>query len=455
MSENKNTAEILEFSEFNLNKPLWNALDDLGFTIPTTIQERAFSVVMSGKDVLGIAQTGTGKTLAYLLPILRQWKFTKDRLPQILIIAPTRELVVQIVETVEKLTAYMNLTVVGVYGGANIKTQAEQVNLGLDVLVATPGRLMDLALRGDLVLKGIKKLVIDEVDEMFDLGFRNQLQNILDILPEKKQSMLFSATMNEEVEALIESYFISPVKIEAAPAGTPLDNIHLTGYHVANFHTKLNLLEYLIDGDLKEGKLLIFVSSRGYANELYERLINCSSRNIAVIHSNKSQNTRFETVNKFQSGEIDVLIATDIISRGIDISGVTHVVNFDAPEDFENFIHRVGRTGRADRAGEAMSFFSEFEADQLKNIELALKDKKIEFLPFPTNVEVSTQLIPDEEPKSNMPIVQLKTPKRENVGPAFHEKSKKNQKVNVRKNWNKIKMEKYGKPKTRGQKKKK
>jgi ATP-dependent RNA helicase RhlE len=447
--------EEFTFKDFNLNKPLLKALDDLGYTIPTTIQGKAFSVIMSGKDVLGIAQTGTGKTLAYLLPSLRQWNFSRERLPQILIVVPTRELVAQVVEAVEVLTKYMTLTVVGVYGGVNIRTQAEQMALGLDVLVATPGRLQDLVLRGDLVLKGIKKLVVDEVDEMFNLGFRHQLHNVLDLLPEKKQSMLFSATMNDEVEQLIEDYFISPVKIEAAPPGTPLENIHLTGYKVPNFNTKLNLLEHLLSDTEVMKKVLVFASSKSYADIVYNRLVEQFGENLGVMHSNKSQNTRFETVNRFQRGEITILVATDIISRGLDISGVTHVINFDAPDDFENFIHRVGRTGRADQKGEAISLFSDFEKVLSDEIDSSLGALKIEYLPLPSDLEFSQILIPDEEPRLLMPNVDIKIPKRENVGAAFHEKSKKNQKVNIRTDWKKVKAEKYGKPKTKGQKKKK
>ncbi len=446
--------EEFTFRDLNLNKPLLNALDDLGYTTPTTIQGKAFSVVMSGKDMIGIAQTGTGKTLAYLLPALRQWNFSKDRLPQILIIVPTRELVAQIVETVEQLTTYMTLTVVGVYGGASIRTQADQINMGLDVLVATPGRLLDLALRGDLVLKGIKRLIVDEVDEMFDLGFKHQLLNVLDLLPEKKQSLFFSATMNEQVEELIDDYFINPVKVEAAPAGTPLENIHLTAYSVPNFNTKLNLLEDLLGTSPEMEKVLVFVSSKSFAMTVYERLLPNFEERLGVIHSNKSQNNRFETVNAFQSGEISILIATDLISRGIDITGVTHVINFDAPDDFENFIHRVGRTGRADRKGEAISFFSPFEASSEKHITEGLGELKLDFLALPESLELSNELISEEEPRISMPEPAVKIKKRDDVGPAFHEKSAKNSKVNVRKDWKKIKQEKYGRPKKKGQKRK-
>jgi ATP-dependent RNA helicase RhlE len=443
------------FQDLNLNKALFKALDDLGYTKPTTIQHKAFPVIMSGKDMLGIAQTGTGKTLAYLLPTLRQWKFSKDRMPQILVIVPTRELVAQVVETVEQLSTYVTLTVVGVYGGVNIRTQAEKMADGLDVLVATPGRLLDLALRGDLVLKNIKRLIVDEVDEMFNLGFRHQLNAVLDLLPIKKQSMLFSATMNDEVEALLQNYFIAPVKIEAAPAGTPLENIRLTGYQVPNFNTKLNLLELLLEEDTSMTKVLVFVSSKSFADTVFERMKVQFEDRVGVIHSNKSQNARFDAVNRFQAGEISVLIATDIISRGLDIASVSHVINFDAPDDFENFIHRIGRTGRADQNGEAISLFSEFESTLRTKIEQGLGQNTIDYLALPETLLISNELIALEEPRNEMPNIEIKLPKRENVGPAFHEKSEKNKKVNVRKDWKKMKQEKYGRPITKGQKKKK
>ncbi|WP_462255413.1 DEAD/DEAH box helicase, partial [Ferruginibacter sp.] len=210
------------FSDLNLNTPLQSVLNDLGFTVPTTIQHRVFPVVMSGRDVCGIAQTGTGKTFAYLLPLLRQWKFNKEKTPQILVLVPTRELVAQVVQAVKDLTPYMSVLAVGVYGGVNIKTQMAELYNGADVVVATPGRLYDLAMNGAFKSKAVKKLVIDEVDEMLNLGFRTQLKNILDLLPAKRQNLLFSATITEDVEALIDTYFNEPERVEAAPTGTPL-----------------------------------------------------------------------------------------------------------------------------------------------------------------------------------------------------------------------------------------
>jgi ATP-dependent RNA helicase RhlE len=238
--------QSLTFKDLKLNNFLQRALDDLGYTIPTTIQEKGFSVMMSGRDVVGIAQTGTGKTLAYLLPALMQWKFNKDKTPQILIIVPTRELVLQVVEEVKLLTKYMSVDVIGVYGGTNINTQKQLVKNGMDVLVATPGRLLDLALTSVLNLKSIKKLVIDEVDEMLNLGFRPQLGRVLDLMVVKRQNLMFSATLTEEVEVFINSHFNNPIKIEAAPTGTPLDSIEQSAFEVPNFNTKVNLLKLML-----------------------------------------------------------------------------------------------------------------------------------------------------------------------------------------------------------------
>ncbi|MEO6583082.1 MAG: DEAD/DEAH box helicase, partial [Ferruginibacter sp.] len=241
---------LITFSDFNLTTPLQNALSDLGYQNPTPIQQKVFAKMMSGVDVCGIAQTGTGKTLAYLLPTLRQWKYSKQKNPQVLIIVPTRELVVQVVDIVEKLSIYLNLDVVGVYGGTNINTQREAVQKGVDVLVATPGRLYDLAMNGAFRTKDIKKLIIDEVDEMLNLGFRTQLKNILDLLPTRRQNLLFSATLTSEVESLMQTYFNAPEKIEAAPTGTPLQNIQQSAYILPNYNTKINLLTLLLQTDV-------------------------------------------------------------------------------------------------------------------------------------------------------------------------------------------------------------
>lgn len=440
----------MTFDDLNLNKPLLSALHDLQFTTPTTIQQKVFSVMMSGQDVCGIAQTGTGKTLAYLLPCLRQWTFSKERFPQILVVVPTRELVAQVVETVQKLTPYMTFAVAGFYGGVNMNPQMETAAGKLDMVVATPGRLVDIVLSGTLKLKNIKKLVIDEVDEMLNLGFRAQLKNILDLLPPKRQNLMFSATITEEVQALIDEFFNNPAVIEAAPAGTPVSNISQSVYLVPNFNTKVNLLELLFREQTDMTKVLVFVSTKQLADQLFERLEADMPGKVGVIHSNKEQNYRFNSVRQFQDGTFRLLIATDIIARGLDIAEVTHVLNFDMPEQPESYIHRIGRTGRLDKKGNAISFITPAEQEQLDSVE-ALMNYKVPVTPLPDHLEISTVLTKAEIPEVIVPNIVLKKPKRES-GAAFHEKKAKNKKVNVKVSHKQKMLEKYGKPKSRGKK---
>ena len=444
----------MTFRDLNLSKPLWNALDDAGYTKPTTIQAKAFSVIMSGRDVQGIAQTGTGKTIAYLLPLLRMWSFSKDRHPQILIVVPTRELVVQVVSQVEEVSRYTSAVVRGVYGGTNLKTQAAEIADGLDIIVGTPGRLLDLGYHGALNLKMIKKLVIDEVDEMLALGFRSQLEHLMDLLPEKRQNLLFSATITEEVEALIANYFNTPEKVEAAPSGSPLSNINQGLYLVPNFNTKVNLLDLLLKSRPEMTKILVFVSTKALADELYERVVSTYPDATGVIHSNKDQNFRFNAVNKFQDGTFRVLIATDIIARGLDIEDVSHVINFDMPDEPQNYVHRIGRTGRADKKGESISLVGDLDVDWLEQVEEFMK-YEIPVLTLPEDLVISNELTDAELPKVNMKNILGKLPKVKDDSSAFHEKKTKNKKINVKIRYRDKMHAKYGKPKSRGDKKKK
>lgn len=440
----------MTFESLNLNKSLLNALSDLSLEVPTTIQERAFSTIMSGVDVVGIAQTGTGKTFAYLLPCLNQWKYTKEKAPSILILVPTRELVSQVGENVEKLTEYMNVRVGGAYGGTNIKTQIAMLSEGLDVLVATPGRLLDLIFNGSLKVKNIKKLIIDEVDEMLNLGFRDQLTKVLDLLPQRRQNLMFSATIIEDVEQIITTFFNSPQRIEAAPAGTPLDNIHQKAFDVPNFNTKINLVQHLLE-DETFTKVLIFTSSKKTANAVFDRLLELHPEVTGVIHANKDQNFRFQSVSNFNDGTYRILVATDLVSRGLDISEVSHVINFDLPEIPENYIHRIGRTGRADREGHALTFILPNDEKKREQIE-ALMNQPIPIEDFPKSVEVSQILTEDEMPVDHREGQTFRKKKVEASGPAFHEKKAKNKKVNIRYNHEKEMRKKYKKPRRKGPK---
>lgn len=442
------------FADLNLSTQLLNAIEELGLTEPTAIQLKAFSPIMAGRDVVGISQTGTGKTFAYLMPILRLWKFEKKIEPQVLIVVPTRELVVQVVEAAEKLTTYMNAKVVGVYGGANMRPQKMALAEGADIVVGTPGRTVDLITHGSLRTKKLKRIVIDEVDEMLNLGFRTQLKNLVEFLPEKRQHMMFSATMTEEVELVINQFTTYYEKIEAAPSGAPLENIEQYGYSIENFNSKANLLELLLNSDSEMKKVLVFARTKKFADALYERLEPAFDESLGIIHSSKSQNFRFRTVNEFQEGSCRCLIATDIIARGLDVSAVTHVVNFDLTDTAEKYIHRIGRTGRSEMKGIAISFVSDEDKKYQVQIE-ALMEQHIAMRELPEGLELSDELILLEEPNDFMPFDVHKTKKVEPSGPAFHEKKGKNKKVNKKVRIVELKKLKYGKPIKRAPKVKK
>ena len=416
------------FEQFNLPKSLEKAIDDLGFTSPTPIQQKSFSVIASGRDMMGIAQTGTGKTFAYLLPLLKLYKFTPTNTPKIVILVPTRELVVQVVDEIEKLTKYMSVSTLGIFGGVNINTQKKAVYEGVDVLVGTPGRMMDLALDAVVRFDETQKLVIDEFDEMLNLGFRTQLTALLAMMKTKRQNILFSATMTDEVDAVLNDFFDFPEEVTLAASGTPLENITQVTYNVPNFNTKVNLLKHLLETNESMERVLVFVNNKKISDMLHTRIEEDFEGQFGVIHSNKSQNYRLSTMAEFQEGNLRGLITTDIMARGLDISNISHVINFELPEFPELYMHRIGRTGRADATGTAISFITpreeEFkvEVEVLMNQELAIAD-------FPEEVEVSSKLIEPE--KDKQPIKFLMKKQTLKGDGAFHEKDKKNKKVNL------------------------
>jgi ATP-dependent RNA helicase RhlE len=415
------------FDNFNLSTQLRNAIVDLGFEKPTPIQEETFSVILSGKDLVGIAQTGTGKTFAYMLPILKDLKYSEQIPPRVLILVPTRELVIQMVEMIKSFTKYVNVRVVGVYGGTNINMQKSAVARGCDILVATPGRLYDLAISGTLKLKEVSRLVIDEVDVMLDLGFVYQLTGIFDLLKSRRQNIMFSATMTEEVDTLIDDFFKAPVKVSIAVSGTRLDNIAQECYAVKNFYTKVNLLKHLISDEKTFSKVLVFVSNKKNADRLFETLQEDGVSGVCIIHSNKSQNYRIKAVSDFDKGINRILVATDVMARGLDLDKISHVINFDTPVYPENYMHRIGRTGRAEEEGKTILFYTENEQAAKDSIE-RLMGYEIPKVDFPQDLEISNLSIPEELPKiagsSNRNI------KPGIRGAAFHEKLEKNKKVN-------------------------
>lgn len=439
------------FEDLDLSNPLRNAIEDLGFTQPTPIQKQAFPVVRSGKDMVGIAQTGTGKTMAYVLPILRDLKFSKQQHPRVLILVPTRELVVQVVEEIEKLANYITLRVLGVYGGVNLNRHKQAVAQGSDIIVATPGRLYDLAVSNVLKLKSIQKLVIDEVDVMLDLGFRFQLLNIFDLMPNRRQNIMFSATMTQDVDALIDTFFIAPKKIAIAVSGTPLDNIEQTSYNVPNFYTKINLLNELLSDSNTFNKVLIFAPNKRNADKIFNLIEAEFPSQTCVIHSNKTQNYRLRSIEEFNKGNHRILIATDVIARGLDLQEISHVINFNPTQYPENYMHRIGRTGRASHKGASILFATPKEQETKKNIE-DLMNYKIPILAIPPQVVISKELTEEERPKEKNEQSKNRSSKEHTSGEAFHEKKEKNRKQNLGGSYRREIAKKYKKPKTKGQK---
>lgn len=437
------------FQELSIQKSLLNAIADLDFVKPTPIQREAYPKILSGKNVVGIAQTGTGKTLAYSLPILQELNYSKSYKPRVLIIVPTRELVVQVVDQIELYTKYMTVRIAGVFGGVNIKTQQALLSEGTDIIVGTPGRLYDLILNRSLQTQDIKKLVIDEVDIMLDLGFRFQLNNIFELLPEKRQNIMFSATMTDDVQFLIQDNFINPQTITVSVSGTPLDNISQTCYAVPNFYTKVNLLDYLLKDKDTFQKVVVFIDSKKNADRLFLELEANYWKELGIIHSNKSQNNRLATIERFNDGQTRILIASDIIARGLDLDDISHVINFDTPKFPENYIHRIGRTGRAKKMGNSILLFTKDEEKNKLAIE-KLMAKIIDSKKFPNEVVISKKLILDEQPKvvEKNPHKKSKQPS----GPSFHEKKDKNKKQYNLGGGQKIKLKKakkYKKPITK------
>lgn len=432
------------FSEYNISRQLHRSLDDMGFSVPTPIQEKCFSPIMAGRSMVGIAQTGTGKTLAYLLPLFNLWKFTKEPHPTMVVLVPTRELVIQVEEQARKLAAHNAIRIVGIYGGASINTQKEMLAVGVDLLVATPGRLIDLVTTGNLKLKNVKHLVIDEMDEMFGQGFRPQLLRIFDSLPKRRQNLLFSATITDDISEFLDEHYFGLDRVEAGPASAPAGTVEAIAYKVPNFTTKIDLLEHLLRTDGSMRKVLVFVSTIRMAEYLHERLTARIEEMIGMLHSNRAQNTRFRLLEEFADGKFKVLIATDLAGRGVDIEDVTHVVNFDLSEQAEDYVHRIGRTGRAGKSGVAISLISQH--DRMQDIE-DFTGISFQFVPLPDEIEFSPVVT-----EFDKPVIRMKNPLVEDTvsGAAFHEKKAKNMKVNMHMTREQKHKLKYGKPKSKG-----
>lgn len=378
------------FEQFKLNRQLLNAIEEAGYTEPTPIQEQAIPIALAGQDVLGIAQTGTGKTAAYTLPLLMRIKYAQGQHPRALIMAPTRELAMQISEAITQLSKYTDIRTVVLYGGVGPKTQIEELRKGVDIIVATPGRFMDLYFQEEIVVKHLNVMVLDEADKMMDMGFMPQIRKLLEVIPSKRQNMLFSATFSGKVENLSHEFLEFPTRIEVTPQATAAEMVTQVLYEVPNFRTKVNLLSYLLEDKETFTRVLIFTRSREVAGLVHQNLLNSvvPEAELRVIHANKGQNTRINAMEAFREGSIRVMVATDVVARGIDITEVSHVINFDVPLIYEDYVHRIGRTGRANMVGNAITFMTIADEYHIRKIEAMIRTE-IPRAEFPEEVYVA------------------------------------------------------------------
>lgn len=414
-----------KFEDFALNRQLLNAVDDLGYTEPSPIQQKAIPLILQGHDVLGIAQTGTGKTAAFVLPLLMITKYAQGEHPRCLILAPTRELVSQINAEITDLGKYTDLRHVALYGGVGPKAQTEELRKGVDIIVATPGRFLDLYSKGEIFTKTIKHLVLDEADKMMDMGFMPQIRRILEVIPRKRKNLLFSATFSDRVERLSQEFLESPVRVEVTPQATAAETVEQCLYEVPNSRTKLNLLAHLL-ADEAISRAIIFTRTKTVADNVYKFLGRkiLGKENLRVIHANKGQNTRMNSMDAFKAGDVRVLVSTDVSARGIDIQEVSHVINFDVPVIYEDYVHRVGRTGRASLSGVAITFVTLEEAYHIQKIEEIIRTA-IPRKPIPESVELTET--PFDEQQAMLRVVDEQRKKEDpNFQGAFHEKKQKN-----------------------------
>jgi ATP-dependent RNA helicase RhlE len=366
--------QVKDFASLKLSSDILKAIQEEGYTVPTPIQSQSIPPILEGRDLLGCAQTGTGKTAAFALPILHRITEGKknnaqaqtQRAIKALILAPTRELALQIQSSFETYGKYTKCRSTVVFGGVGLEPQIDRVRKGVDVLVATPGRLLDLMNRGAVKLNHLEILVLDEADRMLDMGFIHDIRRVLKVLPVKRQNLLLSATIPNEVKNLIDSILIDPVSVKVNPVSSTSERVTQRAYFVARGEKKNLLMHIIRDEQVKCG--LVFARTKYNANKL-ETFLNSEGVKAAAIHGNKSQSARQRALEQFRSGHLQILVASDIAARGIDIDGITHVINFEFPNEPETYVHRIGRTGRAEATGVALSFCDSEERTWLRSVE--------------------------------------------------------------------------------------
>lgn len=361
------------FEELKLSKSTLKALDEIGFTNPTPIQEIAIPVIHSGANLVGIAQTGTGKTAAYLLPLLTKLAKSEGTEPRAIVLVPTRELSIQVGEDTAELSAFSDLRHASVYGGVGWTKHAELIAPGIDMLIATPGRLWDLYQANAVSFRKVKYVVFDEADRMLDMGFMPQLRQLFEVIPHKRQNLLFSATFSEKVELMAQEFLDHYEKLEVAPSATTVEWVNQMVYLTPNYATKLNLIRYLLQNEEVFNRVIIFVKTKEAADDVFKIIRRKTEGQKRIIHSNKGQTTRMNAMRDFKSGTIRILISTDMSARGLDVSLVSHVINFDIPPHYEDYVHRIGRTARAGNEGTAITLVAPDEEWHLSRIEKLIR----------------------------------------------------------------------------------
>jgi ATP-dependent RNA helicase RhlE len=360
----------MTFKELSIIEPIWKALNEKGYTIPTPIQQQAITPALSSRDIMGLAQTGTGKTAAFAIPIIQMLYLGQKTNPQkgikALIITPTRELAIQISDCIDEYSKYTNIRHTVIFGGVKQQAQTDALRRGVDILVATPGRLLDLMNQRFISLDSVRHFVLDEADRMLDMGFIHDIKRLLPKLPKQKQTLFFSATMPPAIATLSQSILNRPVRVEVAPTSSVVDSIEQQVYYVEK-QEKNNLLIQLLN-EKRPQSVLVFSRTKHGADKIAKHLCKAGIGSEA-IHGNKSQNARQRALTNFKSNKTQVLIATDIAARGIDINQLELVINYDLPEVPETYVHRIGRTGRAGNAGTALSFCAQDERPLLKDIQ--------------------------------------------------------------------------------------
>ena len=355
------------FSHLSLNAPVLAALQRASYHEPTPIQAALIPEALQGRDVIGQAQTGTGKTAAFLLPFFNSWKDDNRPGPQAIVLAPTRELVVQVSEEAERLAPSRHCRSLAIYGGQRIRKQLDGLKKGVSLVVGTPGRVLDHLSRGTLNLNGVRYVVLDEADRMLDIGFRPDIERILRRCPQQRQTLLMSATVPPPVLRLVHRYMVDPVHLNLSPAKVTVESIRQS-YFTVDEHSKFELLLRVLERE-KPRQCIIFCERKRWAEELYRQLRQHVQR-AAVMHGDLDQSLRNRIMQGFRDGKIVYLVATDVVGRGIDVRNISHVFNYDLPEDPENYVHRVGRTGRIGADGVAIAFVTPEQGKQLTNIEL-------------------------------------------------------------------------------------